>query len=562
MVNSLTKKLMLGFLSIMLFLVFVGGLGFYSVAEINKEYSYLLDDRVRNVNLVDELISIQKDVTADLHNYLLLKNNTFVNQMVIDNEHFYETYEELKSTIKKEQDLYLLEEILDGNRRYDEFAQKVIEGFIKMDQDQISKNTRFANGEFVVFSNIAEQLKESQNLEMSSTRDGLNNLAKTTNIMIVGLSVIALIISGLIAYYISRSITRPVRLMTSSLEHVADGDLQIEKLKIKNRDEIGIMANAFNKMTDDLRFVVSSMSKSAVQLAAQSEELSASSEQSTASSQMVASSAEENMRVSEEQLEIVKKTVLSMEEMTSGVQRISESNENMLLMVRSVGSLVKEGSLAFDDVSIQMNDIRSSIQETATVMEILEQNSGNIQKVTAIITAISEQTNLLALNAAIEAARAGQHGKGFAVVAEEVRKLAEQSKESALEIENMVKFIQSDSVRATESIGKGSEKVDQGLVTLETSLKIFEQIEMAAQDVSGSVQTVSFAIREIQTTTDEVISGSLQMKVLAETAAASAHDSSAATEEQLAMIEEVSASTLSLASLAGDLQFEVSKFKV
>lgn len=562
MVNSLSKKLVLGFLSILLFLVFVGGMGLYSVTKINNKYSYLLDDRVEKVNLVNELISIQKDVSSNLHNYLLLKNNTFSNQMAIDNERFLAVYEELKSTLKQEQDLELLEEILAENRRYDEYAQMIIESFIKMEQEQIQKNTRLANSEFVIFLNAAEQLKVLQNFEMTNTRDDLNNLATTTNFMIVSLSIIALIVSGLIAYYISRSITRPVRLMTNALEQVADGDLQIGKLTIKNRDEIGLMASAFNKMTGDLRLVVSRMRNSAVQLATQSEELSASSEESTASSQMVASTTEEHLKGSEGQLKIVDQTVTSIQKMSLEIQQISESNEEMLLSVQSVGSLVKEGSLAFDDVSIQMNDIRSSILETATVMGVLEQNSSNIQKVTAIITAISEQTNLLALNAAIEAARAGQHGKGFAVVAEEVRKLAVQSKESAKEIEEMVKFIQFDSVRATESIGTGSNKVDQGLVSLETSLRIFEQIEIAAQDASGSVQIVSNAIKEIQTTTDEVISGTLQMKDLAETAAGSAHDTSAATEEQLATIEEISASAQSLASLAEDLQLEVSKFKV
>ncbi|MBE1556207.1 methyl-accepting chemotaxis protein [Sporosarcina limicola] len=562
MVNSLSKKLVLGFLSIMILLVFVGGMGFYSVTKMNNRYSYLLDDKVKKVNLVNELISVQKDISADLHSYLLLRNNMYKERMVTDNEKFIKISKELKTIFKQDQNLHIVEKLLEGNLHYDGFAQKVIDSFIKMEQEQVEKNARLANSEFVVFLKNAEQLKENQNLEMSITRDDLNSLVRKTNIVIISLSIIALIASGLIAYFISRSITRPVQMMTDALQLVADGNLQIDKLHIKSRDEIGTMASAFNKMTDDLRFIVSRMSESAVQLAAQSEELSASSEESTASAQMVASVAEEHLKGSEGQLEIVGQTVSSMEKMTSGILQISVSNDTMLLAVQSVGSLVKQGSLAFDNVSIQMNEIRSSIQETATIMDTLEQSSINIQKITAIITAISNQTNLLALNAAIEAARAGQHGKGFAVVAEEVRKLAEQSKESASEIEDMIKFIQSDSARAANSIKIGSDKANQGLTTLETSLRIFEHIEIAAHDASESVHTVFTAVEEIQTMTDEVISGSLQMKELAETAAASAQDASAATEEQLATIEEISASTQSLASLAEDLQLEVSKFIV
>lgn len=561
-INSLSKKLFLGIFSVIILLVFIGGIGFYSVMEMNSKYSFLLDDRVKKANLTDELVSIKRNIAADVQNYLIFKEQRFMDQVKVNDDKFMEVYEELKNVLREENDLYLLEEMINGKEHYIQLVGKITESFINLEQDQVKKYARQAESTLVIFFSDAKQLKEIQIIEMNKTRDRLNKLATTTYMMIIGFSIIALIVSALIAYFSSRSITLPVQMMTHAFEYVAKGNLQSKKLNIRNQDEIGKMASAFNKMTDDLRLVVGSMSESAVQLAAQSEELYASSEGSAASSQVVASAVEEHLKGSEEQLKIVEQTVTSIEKMTLGMRGIAKRNEEMLHATQLVGSLVEQGTLAFDEVSIQMNEIRSSIQESAMTMKVLEQNSNNIQTVTAIITAISDQTNLLALNAAIEAARAGEHGKGFAVVAEEVRKLAAKSKESASEIEGMVEFIQTDAARAVESIKIGSDKVDQGLTILGTSLQIFEQIEKAARDTSGSARNVVTGIEEIQSITDEVVSGTGQARKLAEIAAESARDSSAATEEQLATMTEIALNTQSLASLAEDLQLKVSKFIV
>lgn len=560
--KSLSRKLVTGFLSVIILLIVVGGIGLYSVVEMNSKYSFMLDDSVKKVDLVDELISIKRNMAMDINNYLIYKEQRYMNQVKENDERFMDVYEELEHMLTRVDDSEMLSNILSEHEQYDQAVEMINKSFIAQDQEEMVFNTRYSNRILVLFMRKTEELKETQYEEMVQMRQELDKLANITYVLIVSVSVIALFISGLIAYFISRSITRPVKVMTDALDHFANGNLQIEELKIRSHDEIGLMAQAFNKMTQDLRGVVTNISDSAIQLSAQSEELSASSEESTASSEMVATGAEKNLKGSEEQLVIVEQTVASMDKMVSGLQQITESNEEVSRATGLVSSLVDQGSVAFSDVSIQMNEIRSTIQSTAMTMQVLEENSSKIQRVTALITAISEQTNLLSLNAAIEAARAGEHGKGFAVVAEEVRNLAVQSKESASEIEGMIKFIQSDAISAADSIRLGSDKVDQGLETLQTSLKIFDQIEEATHGTSSSVQTVSTAIAEIQKMTDDVIAGSSAAQKLAEMAASSAQETSVATDEQLATMQEIASSIQSLASLAENLQLEVSKFKV
>ena len=134
-----------------------------------------------------------------------------------------------------------------------------------------------------------------------------------------------------------------------------------------------------------------------------------------------------------------------MTELLQEVGQISVSNEEMLHATDGVRNLVTKGSAVVLNVATQMDTIHTTFKETTEIMNNMAKHSDEIQNITSMITDISEQTNLLALNAAIEAARAGEYGKGFAVVAEEVRKLAEQSKNSASEIDSMVQVIQSAS---------------------------------------------------------------------------------------------------------------------
>ena len=132
-----------------------------------------------------------------------------------------------------------------------------------------------------------------------------------------------------------------------------------------------------------------------------------------------------------------------------------------------------------------MDKIHRSVNDTATVIQHLEERSKEIGKIIDVITGISSQTNLLALNAAIEAARAGEHGKGFAVVADEVKKLAEQSKESADQITTLVEEIQGDTERAVTVMRKGTNEVELGITVVQETGEGFKRILQSIDQVSS-----------------------------------------------------------------------------
>lgn len=557
---TVRRKLFFSFASILTFLFIVGGMGAWTNDKINREYEFLLDDRVHKVNLIDKLIQLQKDEVSAVRGFLLYEDNAFLQELEVINKNFHETYTTIRDIVTRPNVIQLTDELLERQNAYISLSEEAIE--LKLAQDEKFRSiAEEASIQSEGITKIAEEIKALQVEITNETRQELEQLVKKTKVVTSSLIALALVGGILLAVLISLNIARPVRTMTQQLEEVSTGNLMVEPINIKNKDEIGDMATAFNKMTTDLNTTIATVSASSVELAAQSEQLSASSEESLAASQMVAAVAETSMNANEQQTQIVNDSVLAMNEMTTGILQIAERNEDMLASTELVTNLIEQGAEIVDHVSAQMENIHTTIHNTSGQIQVMAQHSEEIQKVTTLITSIAEQTNLLALNAAIEAARAGEHGNGFAVVAEEVRELAERSKNATEEIATMVSVIQSDATDAVDSIEIGNTKVNEGLSASARSLEVFNDIKEAITNTGSSVETVSAAIEEIQAMATEVATGAERVKGLAEASMANSEETSAATEEQLATAEQISSSNQQLAILAENLQVEVNRFK-
>ncbi|WP_421102471.1 methyl-accepting chemotaxis protein [Sporosarcina psychrophila] len=559
---SVGKKLWSGFLSVLVFMIIVGAMGFWSLTKVNSEYRSILDEQVTKVVLFEKLLSAQYATSTDFRGYLLFGNELFLKNKEKSIETFDLYWGILDKLPQTDAERVLFNELKDSRVNYVETLESAISELNNSSEEKaLSIASDASVFEDIIVTEINDQIND-QNAKTDEINLEIEKLIKQTRILTVGLIALAILLSIAIAVVISRSIARPVGKMTAALTEIADGNLAIEPVIIRNKDEIGEMATAFNSMSKDLRAIITNANESAVQLAVQAEELSASSEESLAASEMVAEISEKNLFGSESQVAIVNETVLAMGEVVTSINRITEDNEAMLLSSEDVAQLVEEGASLMEDVNGQMTVISSAIGQSAEIMNGMANYSEEIRRVTSLITDIAEQTNLLALNAAIEAARAGEHGKGFAVVAEEVRKLAEQSKRSAGEIGNMIDRMIGNVAQAVSSTEDGSRRVDEGLVVTERTRSVFNRIEQAASDVGEKVTAVSAAIEQIRTMTDEVSSGSSKVQELAMESSAAAQSTSAATEQQLAANEEISSSAQVLAELSEKLQNDMGQFKV
>lgn len=560
MKKTIAKKMWVGFSSILILLIVISTLSIYSTFDLTGRYEAVLDNDVERINYVEDIVVIQKDMATAILEYVMFGKDEAVANFQAQIEKGSASAKALIKSSKDKESKKLLADLRTQSQLLFESNNKVIE--LKKagkDYSQYSAQSYKLNGEVL---KILADLKKVQENHMADTRTELQKYQNTANIIVIVLTIISLLVGIVISYLISKSISKPVQKITNGLEEIANGNLAVEPIKVNNKDEIGVMASTFNRMSKDLRGIVSSVRDTSLQVAANAEELSASSQESLASTQMVAKSAEEQMAASEQQVKHITSSVNSMLEMQQSVDQIASHNTEMLQATNGVNRLVDQGSSVVSDVATQMDTIHSTFQETTEIMQMMAKHSDDIQSITNLITDISEQTNLLALNAAIEAARAGEYGKGFAVVAEEVRNLAEQSKNSASEIESMVQLIQNASANAVKAITTGGEKVKEGLNKTHESLSVFNEIETGVQGVVEKVEFVSVAIKKIQDETERVTNGAKQVQELASSVADGANDTSAATEEQLASNEEISKNAQELANLSEELQNKVVRFKL
>lgn len=557
---TISKKMWFGFSAVLLLLVITSIITQIGTAKLTDRYKDLLDDDIAKIDLVEEITVIQKDMATAILEFVMFGKREAVDKFDAEIEKGSVAARALIEKAPDAESMELMKELQTETVKLFENNSKIIEmKNANQPFEQYAANSSEINAGVL---DILAEIQHVQEGNLAEARVDLENFEASTSKILIFLTIAAIFVGVLISYFIGKSISNPIQKVTKGLEEISNGNLAVEPIIIKNKDEVGTMAKTFNKMSSDLQRIVSSVRDSSMQLAANAEELSASSEESLASSQMVAKSAEEQMVASEQQVKHMESSMNSMEGLKHGVAEIASSNDEMLQATDSVQTLVTKGSSVVSEVANQMETIHTTFTETTEIMKNMAKHSDEIQNITSLITDISEQTNLLALNAAIEAARAGEYGKGFAVVAEEVRKLAEQSKNSASEIESMVKLIQTASGSAVKAITTGGDKVELGLSKTTESLHVFEEIETSVVDVVNKVELVTSAIGQIQEMANSVTESAQQVQTIATHAADSASDTSAATEQQLAANEEISSNAQSLADLAEQLQNEVSHFKL
>lgn len=557
---SISKKLWLAFSVTIVLIMVVNTVASVALEKVKDQYNEIIERDVQRISYARDLEVAQKDLATRLLEFVAFNKSTAKQGIQEEIENGTVAAKGLIELSKDEASLQLLDQLKEKTLLLFESNNLIIE--LKESNRDLSTaqlTSMKLNSEIL---DILSKLIEVQEQNIANTRNDIDAYQLTMVTLMIIITIVSILLAIVISYVLSRNISKPVGQVTDALEEIAQGNLSMEPLNIKNRDEIGKMANSFNTMLEDLRGIVSSVSDSSMQVAANAQELSASSEQSLASSQMVAKSAENQLHTSTEQSHFMNTSIDSMNELRTSIDQISGDNEQMLHATNDVKVLIDQGATSIKNVVNQMETIHETFKDTTAMMHTMEQHSNSIQNITSLITDIADQTNLLALNAAIEAARAGEHGKGFAVVAEEVRKLAEQSKNSATEIGSMVEQIQQTSSDATKTIVAGGTKVDEGMEKTSESLHVFRNIESGIGEVVYRVESVSAAVEEIQAMTGSVIESVQHVQQLATQTADTASDTSAATEEQLAATEEISSNAQSLSDLAEKLQYEVNHFKL
>lgn len=392
--------------------------------------------------------------------------------------------------------------------------------------------------------------------------ESITSAVSTVNMKVAPIVIAVVAVVSGIAYAVSRQITRPIVAVAAVANRISAGELTVEPLRIQTRDEVGQLSQSVNTMVDNLRTLIQQVNGTAADLAASAEQLSINAEHTSRATEQIATTIQEVAYGAEKQVKSVEESVTAIESVSMGVQQVAANAQQAAESSIAASDIAVEGNQVLQVVISQMQSIDHTVNDIADIVKRLGASSQEIGQIVQVITSIAEQTNLLALNAAIEAARAGEQGRGFAVVADEVRKLAEQSAQSAQQIEHLIATIQHESNQAVQFMERGTKEVALGLEVVNNAGKSFEQIQDAVTQVASQIQEVKAYSQQMSVGTEQVVELVRVIEEVAVNSADGTQNVSAATEEQLAAMEEVTSSAGSLAKIAEELQGHVSKFKV
>lgn len=372
---------------------------------------------------------------------------------------------------------------------------------------------------------------------------------------------VALLISLLLSVMLTRHIRQPLLKVVQAVKLVTEGQLGKADIIVKNRDEIGDLANHVNEMRHKLREFAMQVNATARHVTYSSVQLSGHALETLEASNQIAFAMEEISAGSDATVAGAEESAKAMEEMAIGIQRVAESISILAEASVSAEQDAKQGIHSLVKATTQMNVITAAMEESVTVIQQLGESSQQIQQIVGMITQIASQTNLLALNAAIEAARAGEQGRGFSVVAEEVRQLAESSDRFAKQIAVLIKTVQGETEQAVVSMQRMAQGVHYGAAVVKEAEYAFKHITHGMGQVASQVQEVSAITEEMSASVEQLSASSAQTASVVKGGAKQTHLIVGATQTQVRACEEVTSATRTLETQAEELKRAVEWFR-
>lgn len=391
------------------------------------------------------------------------------------------------------------------------------------------------------------------------------NLEKKISFIILSAiigSIILVVLSLFFAIRMTNSITRPLKKLSLNAEQIASGNLLVEDINYKGKDELGALNTSFTSMVDQLKKLIFSIDTVSKDVEGFAKELETENKGLTEITNQVAVSTNEMAIGSQSISNDLQDAVTLIEKMEIETkQNVSSSKESVSFATEAV-SAIHSGQEAIKT----QRDLIVENQKTSHTIDHATKTFANyaseIENMAQAVSGIADQTNLLALNAAIEAARAGEAGKGFAVVADEVRKLAEEATKSTKHIFEMVSKIKEGISGISDSVQKGVFIAQEQQLSMDQTTNAFGDIETRVNEMKERLTSLLEGTQNSKVFGEQVLNTIESISAVVEESAAGNEEISASTSEQLIAFEKIVSKVVTLRELTDDLNSTVGTFKL
>ncbi|MFV8826886.1 methyl-accepting chemotaxis protein [Alkalihalobacterium sp. APHAB7] len=548
---------LLGGLAFVLGLFFIGFiLNFYQYQVVDEHRSdmELISDRTVQISEIGSLFQYKYIAITDVDYHGVINQN-----MYRQNDYkLHETLETIEDVMVTEAEQQLYQSLLLYNSQFDSRVDAILEGLTGTNAQTMQQLALIRNETINAVNELDAILKN----RMIETSTNLNNAITLAVIISVISFIVSAVLGGIIFYALSRSIKQSIHSTLTVATEVSKGNLLAEEIKVRSKDELGMLATAINEMTRNLRDLVANITSTSQNVSAASHELVSSSEEVNAGSQEVAGSLQEMASGQTQLNQSINQSATIFQEMEERLKQVQDSTQTIVSAVQTSNEKATVGKDKLEDSILSMENIRKQNEENVVVIEELGRNSTEIQNIVQMIQEISAQTNLLSLNANIEAARAGEAGKGFAVVADEIRKLSAQSEKAANTISEIINRISTQVGYSIEKSHASTTMIKHGEQVIQETGLSFEEILTSVKQVLSQSSQINEMVMSVNSLSQNILATVNEIQNISTIANDSTDSISATMEQQVATMESVTQSAEELSIIATELEQKISNFKV